>query len=174
MPGCCGGGGVTKKKSTPAQVARAAQVAMDVQSMTLVEYVGRNHGSQRWGGPGGSPSKKTYVFGRNDRDRVRYVDERDVKWLLGVQSEGYPVFRIYKPVEQKPVQPTMPTPVEPDTDFTTGEVKIDPSEMTIAEIKEMELSPELWQQVLDAEINGKNRTGAIEFIKTKMFYAQSV
>lgn len=155
---------MTKKKSTPAQVARAAQVAMDVQSMTLVEYVGRNYGSQRWGGRGSTPSGRTYVFGRTERDRVRYIDNRDVKWLLGVQSEGGPVFRLYKPPAPKPVEP------EPET---TPDVP-DPNDMTIAEIKELDLSPELWKLVLKAETNGKNRAGAVEFIEQKIVYAQSV
>lgn len=161
MPGCCGGGGTAKKK-TPAQVARTAQIAMDVQSMTLIEYVGSNYGSQRWGGPGSTKSGRTYVFGRTERDRVRYVDNRDVKWMLGVQSDGRPVFRVYKPVEQKPVEPET-TPDAPD-----------PNSLTIAEIKELDLSPELWELVLKAEQNGKNRAGAIEFIETKIVYAQSV
>jgi glycosyltransferase involved in cell wall biosynthesis len=196
MPGCCGGGGVTKRKPTPAQVAQAARIAMDVQSMTLIEYVGKNYGSQRWGGPGGAPSGKTYVFGRSERDRIRYVDSRDVKWLLGVQVEGQPVFRMHKPVvanvkeifdtggetleAEITVEGTEPGD-EIDVELGPDEIEVeveteipDPSEMTIAEIKELNLAPELWKLVLEEEKNGKNRAGAIEFIETKILYGQAV
>ena len=63
--------------------------------MVLVEYVGTNIGSQSWGGPGTVPSRRYYVFGDNPKDKVKFVDKRDVDWLINRMESSKRVFRLY-------------------------------------------------------------------------------
>lgn len=148
---CCGGRASAPKTSSPKPQRVAAMAAQieEMAGMTLIEYIGGNVGSTTWGGRGNTPTGRTYVFGANERDRVKYVAPADAKWFLGKKQDGQSLFRVK---QAEPAKPTEPAP--------------DPSALTVAEIKALELSQEQWKALMAAEKAGKNRTGAIEFIES--------
>lgn len=97
---CCG-----KNKNKPAPPssspsAPAFMAAIGQQGMVPVEYIGGNVGTTLWG-PFATPQH--YTFGNNLRDRVKYVDARDVDKLLAIRENKRPQFRLYTP-------PTPPAP----------------------------------------------------------------
>lgn len=159
---CCGGKTtVAKKSASPARAASAAAPAFDVQGMILLEYTGRNVGSAQWGGPGSAPTGRTYVFGANARDRVKYVDERDVSWLLARRVDDRAVF-VHRQTTPRPTEPNEPEPTETEMPDEPG---IDPSKLTIGQIEALDLTPDQWAALYEAEIAGRNRTGALTAIK---------
>lgn len=98
---CCGQTPQTPGSPAPA-MAPAFSLASVPDSMILVEYTGANVGSTLWGGAGSTPSRRQYVFGANDADRVKYVDRADVQWFMDVREYGKPQFRLY----EEPAQAT--------------------------------------------------------------------
>jgi hypothetical protein len=47
----------------------------------------------------GAPSGRVYVFGNNDRDRVKYVEQRDVAWFLAIVEGDQAQFAEYGSLE---------------------------------------------------------------------------
>lgn len=66
--------------------------------MTLLEYKGDSAGTVIWGGAGAVPTGQRYTFGMAERHRIKYVDNRDVPWFLGLREKGKNLFRIYQTV----------------------------------------------------------------------------
>jgi hypothetical protein len=64
--------------------------------MMLVRFLGGNVGSMQWNG---APSGRVYVFGNNDRDRVKYVEQRDVAWFLAIVEGDQAQFAEYDSLE---------------------------------------------------------------------------
>lgn len=168
--GCCGK--TPKKTASASQTtgpASAAAPQFDVEGMTLVEYVGANVGSAQWGGPGGSPTGRTYVFGRNARDQVKYVDHRDVEWLLSRQVDKRNIFQLVVVETHEEERPDNEEQPEEQTGTDGEEAPSietpDPSTLTVAQITALDLTPDQWRLLYDAESNGRNRAGAIAAIK---------
>ncbi len=104
---CCGQ--TDPGSNAPQAQPRALQAADVPESMVLVEYTGTNVGSTLWGGHGATPSRRQYVFGANEHDRVKYVDQADVDYLLNLREHTKPIFKRY----QEPAQPAAaPAPEE--------------------------------------------------------------
>lgn len=77
--------------------------------MVLVEYTGKNFGSQTWGGPGAVPTGSYYVFGAAEKDRMKYVRPDDVAYFLAYRQGGNPLFKradlpVAEPLKLKTVQ----------------------------------------------------------------------
>lgn len=102
---CCNDKRTYMGKQNGPVAPRTFSAASVPQGMTLLEYVGGNVGSQSWGGPGAVPSNRYYVFGRNPKDQVKYVDTRDVPMLLSLRENSKHIFRVYKAVEEPATQP---------------------------------------------------------------------
>lgn len=155
--GCCGGGKAPPQNNQQAhqqQQATIARALEQMNDMVAIEYIGGNVGSTKWGGVGSSPSGKAYVFGKNARDQVKYVDPRDVDWLLARRIDGAALFRVRQP---EPVAPTKTEPEQADG--------IDPSKLTVAEIKALDLTPNQWEALAVAEKAGRKRVGVLEFVE---------
>lgn len=99
---CCGQSNQSTPGAQPAAMAPAFDLASVPDSMILVEYTGTNVGSTLWGGPGATPSRRQYVFGASDADRVKYVDQIDVDYFLNVREGGKAIFKRYEEPAQAP------------------------------------------------------------------------
>lgn len=102
---CCGRGGASPAQNN-LMAAQNQGISMSMArsfpgaiGMTLIEYTGRNVGSTSWGGPK-LPSQKVYLFGNNERDRVKLVDDRDVSWFLSKRAEGKNLFKRHNVPDQ--------------------------------------------------------------------------
>lgn len=106
--GCCGGGrrGSAVTRAKPKVLSLPGK-----DGMTRLEYVGLNSGSMTWYGEDG----RRYVFGANDTDRVKFVDDQDIDLLLGMYEGRRPAFRRYVPPSPKakltPQQKAIANPV---------------------------------------------------------------
>ena len=90
---CCGKGGSGAVRSAKPKGALMMEASMaGVEGMILLEYLGKNYGSQQWGGPN-LPSRRIYIFGNNPKDKVKLVDKRDAEWFLNRREHGKAVFR---------------------------------------------------------------------------------
>ena len=89
---CCGKGGSGAVRSAKPKGVLAMEAMAGVDGMALLEYLGKNYGSQQWGGPN-LPSHRIYVFGNNPKDKTKLVDRRDVEWFLNRRENGKPLFR---------------------------------------------------------------------------------
>lgn len=191
--GCCGGSKRAPQATTVKAMSAMSRAGTPIEGMALIEYVGGNKGSSQWGGPGGSPSGQKYIFGDNSRDKIKYVRANDVAWILGLRDEGKTLFQVRNP---KPIEAPEPVVTPEDEAETDPEVKAetepetaepmdnepdipderpadaielnDPADLTIAEIKALDLSEAGWLAMYEAEKAGKNRSGAIEFILSKL------
>lgn len=86
-------------KANPVQRFSSSSIP---RGMTMIQYTGSNVGSQTWAGPGEVPSGRYYIFGNNPKDKVKFVDARDVAWFTNLRDEGRNVFVLYKePAVQK-------------------------------------------------------------------------
>ncbi len=99
---CCGQSNQSTPGAQPAAMTPAFNLASVPDSMILVEYTGTNVGSTLWGGAGATPSRRQYVFGANDADRVKYVDQVDVDYFLNVREYGKAQFKRYEEPAQTP------------------------------------------------------------------------
>jgi len=99
---CCGQSNQSTPGAQPAAMTPAFNLASVPDSMILVEYTGTNVGSTLWGGAGATPSRRQYVFGANDADRVKYVDQVDVDYFLNVREYGKAQFKRYEEPAQAP------------------------------------------------------------------------
>ena len=75
----------------------------------LIEYTGKNFGSETWGGPGAVPSNAYYVFGAGEKDRIKYVRPEDVEYFLNYRRNGAALFRqaqlpVAEPLKLKSIQ----------------------------------------------------------------------
>lgn len=181
---CCGG---NKPKASNNRGARMANIlSQPSPEFTLVQYVGKNVGSTNYGGPGAAPSGTYYRFGRNARDRIKYVNKTDVDWLSSLRDNGTTLFALYTAPATEPQIEPLPEPqinILPEEDNrtvavdTTGLVSvsgklvatpirkvIDPNNFTLDEIKEMRLEPEQWQNMVALEEKGKSRSSVLYWI----------
>lgn len=174
---CCGKGKVTQP-AQPRTLARGVTVqrAASAQAPTgfvQIEYQGTNYGTTVWGGPGSAPSGRSYTFGAGAADRIKYVDPRDVQWFRNLREGGQNVFAM---VQVKPAPQPAPEVSEAEevdklstpTEETQAEALPDPADLTVAEIKEIDLTPAQWEQMLAAERIGKNRVSAIEHMEAQL------
>lgn len=150
------------------------------QGMVLVEYIGQNVGSTRWGGPGGAPSSRYYVFANSPRDKIKYVATQDLDWLFGLREGGKPMVRLFVPPEVEPV--AAPAPVTaPEITIPAGTYELgaavveailgsnpDPGALTVAQIKELTLTPAQWGALRQLELDGKSRRSVIEYARAQM------
>lgn len=162
--GCCGG----RKDPKPVSVPQARPNApaaipqnMSAEQFVLVEYIGGNTGNAVWGGPGGSPSGMPYVFGNNPKNKQRYVLRQDLSWLIRLREPDNRDVPIFQEVEVTP-QPeqVVSAPVEPEP-----EPAPDPNDLTVAEIRDLELTSDQWTELAEAELKGKGRVTVITHAK---------
>lgn len=163
--------------------------------MVMMEYIGTSIGSKTWGGAGGVPSGRYYRFGSNHKDKVKYVERQDVPTLLGLRQDSKELFRVYplpdaaprkvpsteeaqgdaatKPVEVQPAPKLVEAPGSIGGEVgVSGSLsvkvqrKVPPAEnLTVADIKEMDLSREQWQTLLEQERKGKHRITVITYVE---------
>lgn len=174
MTACCGAKVAPGSARSVAPVA-SAQVPTGATptGMVLLEYVGGNVGSSMWGGPGGAPSNRYYQFGNNQRDKIKYVATQDLEWALGLRDGGRPMLQRYNPPEPAPVPQMVSAPeitIPPGTEELGAAVveailanNPDPSALTVAQIKELTLSPAQWAALAELEAAGKSRRTVIEY-----------
>lgn len=194
--GCCGSSNKQGQVMNNPKVQRF-NALRDVGSsgMVFLEYVGANLGSQQWGGPNVT-TKQVYVFGNNDRDRIKLVDARDAKWFLQLTDKsGSLLFRQVSEkelaersqgeiVEEEVVysdetedssekleelEKTEETEKQESPDAFSAEKELfDPSEHVISEVKNhVEDSDfEEIQRVLEVERKNKNRATLIDYLET--------
>lgn len=191
---CCGGGGgsAALPQSSPQRMEMAM---LGSQGMTEIVYVGGNMGTMEWYG---AVSKIRYVFGGarpegwvDAKDVDYFVGLREngqpVFKLAKAKEEPEP---IPTPVIVDPGAPQVKTDEGVLTVTSSGLVDgegnvIDPATMkprtedqpqdipaiadlTLAELKELQLEPNQWQLMFDDEEAGRNRVGHIQFIKSKL------
>jgi glycosyltransferase involved in cell wall biosynthesis len=89
---CCGGGRKARANRAIPRTAPAAAMRVGREGMKLLEFVGGSTGSSTyWGDVTG----QRYVFGNNDRDRIKYVDIDDADALLDLWKGHRPLFSVY-------------------------------------------------------------------------------
>lgn len=164
--------------------------------MTLLEYKGDSAGTVIWGGQGAVVTGQRYTFGMADRHRIKWVDNRDVPWFLGLREKEKNLFRIYQTVvvETKEEKVEVPTVVDSIVVIDTSdgidaqeaseagqvlsqrrkegaeEAEFDPASLTVAQIRELagKLTKEEWAELLAIETANKNRSSAVTFIRSQM------
>lgn len=189
---CCGGGKVSIQTRTG---TRNMKPILGDGNMVLIEYVGTAIGSTTWGGPGTLPSGRYYRFGRNIRDKVKYVEEQDVPWFESQREAGKKLFIRGETPKLKPTEGTVdltgtvtatvvpkkeaavltegpdPEPVE-EAFISKDEVpevalSVDPNTLTVAQIKALTLSPAEWGLLAKAEEEGKFRYTVMDWAEAK-------
>lgn len=179
--GCCG---KKKTNNVPVQQAVPSQTlapqAME-QGMTLITYTGASVGSQRWRGPSGA----NYIFGANDRDRTKNVADMDVQYFLTIRENGRDAFMLTNTSETEHKPAAEPAPkamveigeapqeASPVADEGQSEVETtgdydalpdDPGELTITDIKSLNLSAEDWVRLYEMEYEGKARKTLLDWL----------
>jgi hypothetical protein len=168
--GCCGGGGKSRNVS-PSNGSGSRGIVPSGPAgsagMTLLEYKGDSAGTVIWGGQGAVVTGQRYTFGMAERHRIKYVDNRDVPWFLGLREKGKNLFRIYQTVvveeakEQEIVKAEEPQSEDPIVVIDTSdgidageasaagkvlsqrrkegteEADFDPASLTVAQIREL-------------------------------------
>lgn len=178
-----GSRGVTRMANL---TGRRSEQKVDINSVTLpIEFEGKVLVQYR----GGNGRGRHYYKGLESGDTYKvvygdiiYADPRDSREESDTTSQSMLV-RIYPKNSQKPQPQPVPqeepeeeksprvspekTPVEEVTeiDVELVEVELDPSDMTIDEIKAMDLTPEEAEVVLEWEKEGKNRVTLIEYLE---------
>lgn len=147
--GCCGRKSTPLPASTPQAAPAATPSAAD---MMLVEYRGRNIG-ETWGGVGATPTNQKYIFGATDTQRRRYIFKADWPYFQRIRENDINLF-VSVQATPAPKQPE-PTP-EPTLDF-------DPSDLSVAAIRKLELSADGWALLVEAEKQGKDRKTVINW-----------
>lgn len=172
---CCGKGKVTTEQ--PRVLARGATIQRAASAQAPIgfvqmEYLGNNYGSTVWGGPGAAPSGRSYAFGADATQRIKYVDPRDVPYLSNLREGGRNLFAL---VKLQPAPAPTPEPVETEAldNLSTPqgdepETLPNPGDLTVTEIKALDLTPAQWEQMLVAERAGKNRATAIEHMEAQL------
>lgn len=174
-PMACCGQGSKKSSAAPSSAPRGlAPAALPAgNDMVLLEYTGNSIGSVTWGGPGAVPSGRYYRFGGNTRDGIKYVEKQDVQWFLDIREDGVQLFRRYAAPAAAPQPDTI---VAPTGDLTVKVQRIveddapdvtDPATLTVAQIKELELSVEDWKTLAEMESAGKSRVTVLEWAEEK-------
>jgi hypothetical protein len=116
MAGCCGGNSgeavQAAKKLGLLMAALPAQMPIEetVSSgpgVVRLEFVGPQRGAQSFGGPGRTPSGRSYLGGNNTFDKYKDVDPRDVDWL-----EGTLLWKRVKLQTPTPPPPSLPPQIE--------------------------------------------------------------
>ena len=182
---CCGKG----RKSTPSMksssssqngIARMATSMVGQAGMTKIEYTGSKMNSS-WHG---EVTHRDYIFGE---DRARgWVDNRDVDGFLKARdNKGNYIFkRVDAPKQVKQSEPVAVESNEKEVVVLKGQsvgrsadaVAVvekqpnfpDPIDMTVEEIKDLELDLGQWKALYSAEMAGRNRKGAVAFIEEKI------
>lgn len=187
---CCGGGraSVTGSRSGGNRTMKAS---LGSGGTVMVEFLGLSVGSTNWGGPGSTPSGRYYRFGNNTRDKVKYVEEIDLPWLLAVKEDGKSMFKrretpplqptagtvdatgdvvatvkkpVAEPVEEPVVETPEPVAVLADAPEPVALIVPDPSKLTVAEIRELELTTEGWEKLEAMERKGKYRVTVLDIV----------
>lgn len=170
MPGCCGKASSSTPQAAPRGASRSALPAAPSGDMIMLSYEGGNFGSNTWGGPGATPSGRTYRFGRNQQHRIKFVERGDVQWFLAQRENGKNIFAIYTPApepEAAPIEDLAAAGEAIADGIASGIVQqhsdIDPATMTVAQIKALDLTPAQWQLLALMERNGKVRVSVLEY-----------
>ena len=148
--------------------------------MTKIEYTGSKMNSS-WHG---EVTHRDYIFGE---DRARgWVDNRDVDGFLKARdNKGNYIFkRVDAPKQVKQSEPVAVESNEKEVVVLKGQsvgrsadaVAVvekqpnfpDPIDMTVEEIKDLELDFGQWKALYSAEMAGRNRKGAVAFIEEKI------
>lgn len=185
---CCGRGGNKKPamKSTTSQsgVQRMSANMIGTTGMIKLVYVGSKMSSS-WHG---EVSHRDYVFGQ-DRPRG-WVDKRDAEGFLKLRdSKGSILFKQADSSNVEVEKFSVEEPVVKESSDTVTAVKgqavgnsfastkavkegivdfPDPTDLTVEEIKGLELSLAQWKSVYSAELAGRNRKGATLFLEEKI------
>jgi len=162
--GCCGGRrskSATKSASNP--VVKSTTVLPGRGGMTRLEYIGGNVGDTTWWGP---ETQTRYVFGGNRK--VGYVDSKDAAGMLAMKKDDKAVFRVYKPPVQKPKPKPAPAPQpepEPEPAREPEPELPDLQMLTIAEAKELDITPEQAGALIEQEREGKSRITLLAYLE---------
>lgn len=178
--GCGGGGcGGSKKKNTktPTKLGGVPVARLTGQDgMVILEYRGTSEGVQTWRGP---VTRTPYRFGRTRSQG--YVDVKDAQGMLDISEQGARIFRVVsqpastipapppsaqivvndEPIAQKPIQ----EPQEIIDEIDEDKPVLDPYEMTIAEIKALDLTANQAEEMLFMELDGKSRSTLIQYLE---------
>lgn len=162
MAGCCGGKRKISNPSVPSGRGAPAPELLGRDGMTIIEYIGPSVGKQAFWA-----ENTVYQFGRSRP--VGYVDNRHVAELLQQKGKrGEVLFRI-KAVEApapkaEKVQP-IPEPVEEIDAAPLFSPLPDPNDLTVREIKGLDLSSDDAALMLADERDGLNRRTAIQYLE---------
>lgn len=165
---CCG---KSNQSPQPRALSRGLPISRAVEAkphpgMVLVQYLGNNYGTTVWGGPGSAPSGKSYTFGAGPQQSTKYVFAEDVSWFLGLRERGANLFaRVKEAAEQAPA--AAPTE-EPEAFDKLSSGAPDPSGLTVAEIKQLQLTKAQWAEMLALERLAKNRVSAVEYMEEQI------
>ena len=170
---CCGGRRSSVAPKPSAQPASTERMA-GIEGFVEIEYVGDRQLSTFTG----EATNTRYRFGATRR--IGFVDKRDVgeRPSEGRPGSGFLALRrngqyLFRAVEAPPA-PAEPEP-EPEPEAAVSEPEVmalDPNELTVDEIRALDLSPVAWAQLLDAERAGKNRKSAVEHIQAQLGKAE--
>lgn len=162
--------------------AREAVVMPGASGMVRMQYTGR----MQLFTLSGQTSRTNYRFGATRR--IGWVDQRDVgkrgeSGFLNVMEAGEYVFEPYREPGQAQAPPALATPPVPapspapvgeeqpdpglDAQASMAEMP-DPANLTVPEIRALDLTPAQWRRLLDLEQAGKQRTTAIQHIETAL------
>jgi len=147
----------------------------------VLEYVGPSYGTQTFW-----VENTAYRFGLNQP--LGYVAKEHTDIMLRMSSkQGNRLFVKVELVEEEPepepvkeaetVEPveeevTMETVEEPShahTELTVDEEPLDPSEMTVTEIKNLDLTPDEAMVLLEKERMGKDRVTATSYLEDVLY-----
>lgn len=167
MP-CCGGRNVANYANGNGGGAQMQALSVGEGGMVLIEYIGSNAGDETWFPP--NAPRQTYLFGGSRR--VGYVDQRHAEWFLNLKENGKHLFQ-QTSLKEPEIPQAEAEAVNPKAEAVEVAVKAavrlpDPNALTVREIRDLELSADEWEQVLEAEKLGKNRTSAVDYMEAQV------
>lgn len=129
--------------------------------MTMLEYIEGNDGSQTFTGPA---TGTRYIFGGTRL--VGLVDSRDAPGLLAIRIHKQLIFK--QLTNPQPLQ--VPEPAQREANPVVSPVvskdnPLDPTTLTVREIKALDLTQVQAGQMLMQEIAGKNRKGVTDYLE---------
>jgi glycosyltransferase involved in cell wall biosynthesis len=171
--GCCGG----RRSRAAARTVRPGVgrtiIMKDLpgrKGMVLIEYLGLSAGTQTWFG---EVTGTRYLFG--GRQKVGYVDQADAEILLTKVKGGKPIFRIFEQPEAAKKKAPKPKAKEPELEgikeihIESKDLVVDPGTMSIPKLETylgtVVIPQNELKKILDAEVSGQNRKGAVELLE---------
>lgn len=109
---CCGGRSGGARTSKRAAQSKALTALPGHKGMVLLEFIGPGVGTSEYRGFTATTARVRYKFGNSDKDRVKFVDKRDVPGFLAMRMKKGKRRLFKKHIRPKPILNVTPADAE--------------------------------------------------------------